>query len=1316
MKNIILSLCAALPLALPAFAGEVAPGSVPGTLNYQGRLERDNAPITGPVHLYFRVYNSPTAVNTGACGAVAQPCLWESPEITAQATQGIFSADLTPPAAVLSGGERLYLEVQVESDTLSPREPLNSVAYALLSKHLEDGASVRFSTLTATYNVMLATAPAAYMTVGTDAQDGTARLTVDGWLKLTSGGIIFANNTSMNSSGVGSASGISSNFDADMLADSDGNGSGDIVLRKPSLNFLRITNTGKVGVGPAFTADGGASPPLGLLDVDGTLYVGNEGIYDRDDSTVNVRTNLGVDTGIIYGKGDESLRLGETSNVIALVSGGAERARVHSNGFFGVGTAAPAVRLHSANDIAADDGVRGGRVSIGDYSTWTDQLNEVRSQAGYHLLLQQTNPFNVGIGTDTPREKLHVRGSVLSDYGVIAATAAFSGNVRVDGDLDANSSNGNMIYLSSTIVYGSLQVTGGIGSMAGIPAYIASSNTFTGQNTFINQVAVSSDVIVNSRLGVGAIGFDFPGDDYLQVGGNTSEFAHNAAAYLVAGSTGEARVAFYRGPVKAASLETLSGNYLPNLALVVGGQAKTVTDSVYHRVQHSVVWISTGYNTTPAIFVSSTIGNVGMGTSVMDPNWRLTVAGNLRIDGTGNGIIFPDGTSIVSAEAIGSATSISANADAVVQSNADLIGGGNVVLRAGSLDGVVLNTGGNVGVGTVNPVSRLNVRGGDLVLGNPLNPYSADSVEDLVVAGNIAFDGELLQRSNSQVRLSGLMVASDVYLSTAAAARTGIGTIAPQTKLEVNGDAQFGSGLTKSTFTSAGALQLASDLAVQYGGTGAGTFTDGGVLFGNGTAAIGVTNVLANGQLLIGDGTQEPTLATLTQTANQVLVTNGAGSITLSLPQDIHTAADPTFDLLTLTTPLGVASGGTGVNTITDGGILFGNGAAAVGNTGVLANGQLLIGDGTQEPTVATLTGTANQVIVTNGAGSITLSLPQSIHTGGNPTFSAITASSSGTFNASGATQYSVETASGILINNGVLNMTGGRILNLGSPLTASDAATRSYVDNASGGGYGAWGLRGNVINDTLDFLGTTAADDLVFKTTSLERLRITSGGTIRMNGFGAGFVKSDGSGNLSGGNGITLGTDTSGNYAAGNGVAGAATDVACATCITLTSEVNGILPVANGGTGNATGNAATATALAANGGNCALPNVALGVDASGAAECGQPSNVTGTASNVTGTVAVGNGGTGVATLTSNAVLLGGASVGSVGPGAANTVLRGTGGAPTFGTINSNYTTGESTSFEVYSSTGAAGTCRTLTITNGMVTSISATPHACPAP
>lgn len=51
-------------------------------------------------------------------------------------------------------------------------------------------------------------------------------------------------------------------------------------------------------------------------------------------------------------------------------------------------------------------------------------------------------------------------------------------------------------------------------------------------------------------------------------------------------------------------------------------------------------------------------------------------------------------------------------------------------------------------------------------------------------------------------------------------------------------------------------------------------------------------------------------------------------------------------------------------------------------------------------------------------------------------------------------------------------------------------------------------------------------------------------------------------------------------------------------------------------------GNAGTATALAADPSDCTLPNLALGIGANGAASCVQPSNITGTAANITGNLA----------------------------------------------------------------------------------------------
>lgn len=82
-------------------------------------------------------------------------------------------------------------------------------------------------------------------------------------------------------------------------------------------------------------------------------------------------------------------------------------------------------------------------------------------------------------------------------------------------------------------------------------------------------------------------------------------------------------------------------------------------------------------------------------------------------------------------------------------------------------------------------------------------------------------------------------------------------------------------------------------------------------------------------------------------------------------------------------------------------------------------------------------------------------------------------------------------------------------------------------------------------------------------------------------------------------------------------------------TCssVSLTAGVTGTLPIANGGTGNTTGLAATATALAADPADCAANRYATAINASGTLTCGQVSLSAG----VTGTLPVANGGTGAA-------------------------------------------------------------------------------------
>jgi hypothetical protein len=73
------------------------------------------------------------------------------------------------------------------------------------------------------------------------------------------------------------------------------------------------------------------------------------------------------------------------------------------------------------------------------------------------------------------------------------------------------------------------------------------------------------------------------------------------------------------------------------------------------------------------------------------------------------------------------------------------------------------------------------------------------------------------------------------------------------------------------------------------------------------------------------------------------------------------------------TTPLTVVHGGTGVNTLTSDGILYGNGTGAIQVANALTNGQLLIGSTGNPPVPATITAGTN-ISVVNTPGVITIS------------------------------------------------------------------------------------------------------------------------------------------------------------------------------------------------------------------------------------------------------------------------------------------------------------------------------------------------------
>jgi len=1263
MKKNILAAAAAMLLPLMAQAGEITAGSVPRSINYQGRLERDNAPITGTIHLRFRIYNSPTASGAGPdhCSEINQPCLWKTPapgEVTVEATQGVFSANLVFTAEelqyVFSGTQQKYLEVQVESDVLSPREPINSVVYALVAKKLEDGSSVSVSSFTANYQVLLATAASSRVGIGTNSPED--KLHVAGGIKITGAGngITFPNGTVLSAAGVYSAVGsLTSDDFATIRVDNANTGAiGDVIFNTPIRELARIKNSGDTGIG--------TDAPMGKLDVNGSLYVGNEGIYDRTDGELNVKQDLWVEGGRVKGNGSNYLSLGETADTIVAATANTDRLWLDSSGNLGVGAGAPAgERVYAAGNIRSNTGVRGSSVSVGGYSGWVTSYNEVRSMDGTHLLLQQNNPYYVGVGTQTPKEKLHINGTVLADFGVKAATGVFTSDVVMNGNLTANGNN-KQVFLTSTTVYGDLSVYGRISlPNTGFPAYLTSTQTFTGLNIFQNRVMVSSDILTVDRIGAGVTDFDFPGTKYLQVG--DAEFVgDNAMAYLVGGQGADAKLNFYRAGVESARIETQGGR---NLAVVVQGQTKTLTDANYHRIQNSVLWVSTGYASTPAISASSVMGNVGMGTTVLDPNWRLTVEGNLRISTTSSpgqsyGIIVADGTEMHTAKVIGSANSVSSNGNAVIQADAGMSGVGDVLLRAGSVDGLILNSGGNVGIGTVNPVSKLNVRGGDLVLGTPVNPYAVNNQEDLIVGGHIVFDGALIQRSASAVELSNLVVSNSVFLSTATGAKTAIGSaaVSPTSRLYVaGGDIDVDSGygirvnetapvrqylrgdgthyvpslivaqdipaaIARTTTTLTGTLPLAVD-----GGAS-------GDISANRTLSIGGLSTLGTGNYAVGVNAAGTgwEYKQLIPTAEETTIAHSAGGITIGIDG-----------------PLKVANGGSGLAALTQGDILYYGAAAAttmsvlpknttssryISNSGANNNpawAQVDLTDGVTGVLPLANGGTGGLLTTQYGGTGTNLSAKT---VGAIPYFSAlgvINALNAGAANqvlqANGAAAPSWITAT----NSATADTIVRRDVN--GDFSGNTITAVNFVGNVGGRArsiYDVVGLndyirvRGDDTGNNNGYLEIATADDgtepVYVRQYTGEFLAIARTATLL-----------DASGNSSFPGTVSVGGLT------------------CTNCINLAggAEVTGTLPVANGGTGKTSLNGAFVNGadLTATG---ALQYLRRNSTNSGyefaAIAAGElPAHNHSTADLNAGTLGVNRGGTGRATLTNGSVLVG---------------------------------------------------------------------------
>ncbi|MBI4803305.1 MAG: hypothetical protein HY796_12360 [Elusimicrobia bacterium] len=117
-------------LILTGYGLSSAQISPPQKVNFQGRLtDLSDNPLNGSFDLTFSLYDAATA------GAA----LWTETQTGVSVTNGAVEAILgsvTPIPYSVTASSAIYLQIQVGSEVLSPRQPFNSVLYSMNSYQL----------------------------------------------------------------------------------------------------------------------------------------------------------------------------------------------------------------------------------------------------------------------------------------------------------------------------------------------------------------------------------------------------------------------------------------------------------------------------------------------------------------------------------------------------------------------------------------------------------------------------------------------------------------------------------------------------------------------------------------------------------------------------------------------------------------------------------------------------------------------------------------------------------------------------------------------------------------------------------------------------------------------------------------------------------------------------------------------------------------------------------------------------------------------------------------------------------------------------
>ena len=579
------------------------------TLSFQGRLTNTaQSPITSSTTMQFRLYDADSGGTQ----------LWSSGSCSVDPDQdGIFSVGLGSDCGseigenVFTENSNVWLEAEVASETLTPRQPIRTVAYAVNSETVQ-GFPIS-ATESATANTILVMDEAGQVRLG---EVSPSLISNSGTFTIEGEALTLQTQTGSNGDITLAPDGTGG---TNILSDLDLDG----YLQAPgatlSANYAGATPlsieaaASQTGDLLAVTSDGGTAGDLFMVDGSGNVGVGTT----SPNSLMHIESS--------------TLTNGNLFTIKNTGTGDADASFVLDSG----DTGESVVRLANQGTEEFQFGITG---NLNGFTIFDSQESE-------HRLFLESPSGNVGIGTTSPGYRLDVNGTLRA-----SSTVNFSGLATGTDNsvLILNGSNDVVTDEIDSRVWDSNLVDGSSNSVNYIPVW-DDSNTLTNSVMYEDnsgEIGIGT-ITPSTRLDVNGDGI-FGGSGRVQLGDVTS--GSNSFAGIWIGdpnssisSPSISNYAFLKGNGNTI-FNTPSGE---NINFRVGNSTKlTLWDSGglslgANYADHNVSSNDPGADN----FIIE--GDVGIGTT--SPGELLDVAGNATVDqlNINNAFTFPtaDGTS-----------------------------------------------------------------------------------------------------------------------------------------------------------------------------------------------------------------------------------------------------------------------------------------------------------------------------------------------------------------------------------------------------------------------------------------------------------------------------------------------------------------------------------------------------------------------------------------------------------------------------------------------------------------------------------------------